>query len=143
MVKKKIYSVNPKHYEYYKKKYDSKDVSWLTVLASFEKNHLKNHGVKLNHINSSEIDCVTFNELILQYNLNQLGLLVIDTEGYDSILVKNFIQSSKVRPIIIFEWIHMKINDAQDLVELLKANNYKFLKVGKDLICLQNSFVFS
>ena len=86
---------------------------------------------------------MTFNELILQYNLNQLGLLVIDTEGYDSILVKNFIQSSKVRPIIIFEWIHMKINDAQDLVELLKANNYKFLKVGKDLICLQNSFVFS
>ena len=37
--KKKIYSVNPKHYDYYKKKYNSKDVSWLTVLASFQKNH--------------------------------------------------------------------------------------------------------
>lgn len=141
--KKKIYSVNPKHYDYYKKKYDSKEVSWLTVLASFEKNHLKNHGVKSNHIHSTEIDCVTFNELILQYNFNQLGLLVIDTEGYDSILVTNFIQSTNIKPVIIFEWIHMKINDAQDLIELLKANNYKFLKVGKDLICLQNSFIFS
>ncbi len=141
--KKKIYSVNPKYYDYYKKKYNSQNVSWLNVLSSFQKAHLKNHGVKLNHILSTEIDCVTFNELISEYNFNQLGILVIDTEGYDNILVKNFIQSTKIRPIIIFEWIHIKISDAHDLVELLKANNYKFLKIGKDLICLQNSFVFS
>ena len=141
--KKKIYSVNPKHYDYYKKKYDSNDVSWLTVLASFEMNHLIKHGVKSNHIHSTEIDCITFNELILQYNFNQLGLLVIDTEGYDSILVTNFIQSTNIKPVIIFEWVHMKINDAKDLIKLLKANNYKLLKIGKDLICLQNSFIFS
>jgi FkbM family methyltransferase len=141
--KKNIYSVNPKYYDYYEKKFNSKDASWLTVLASFEKNHLKNHGVKLNHIHSTEIECVTFNELISQYNLNQLGLLVIDVEGYDSTLVKNFIQSTNLRPVIIFEWIHMEMNDAQELVELLKADNYKFLKVGKDLICYQNNFVFS
>jgi hypothetical protein len=37
--KKKIYSVDPKYYEYYERKYNAKDVSWLTVLASFQKNH--------------------------------------------------------------------------------------------------------
>ncbi len=141
--KKKIYSVNPKYYDYYKKRFNSKDPSWLTVLASFEKNHLINHGIKLSHIYSTEIDCVTFNELISLYSLNQLGLLVMDTEGHDSILVKSFIQSTNMRPVIIFEWIHMKINETQELFELLKANNYKFLKVGKDLICYQNGFVFS
>jgi len=141
--KKKIYSVNPTHYDYYKKKYKSNDVSWLTVLASFEESHLINHGVKSNHIHSTDVDCTTFKDLIGQYNFNKLDLLIIDTEGYDSILVTNFIQSTNIKPVIIFEWIHMKINDAQDLIELLKVNNYKFLKVGKDLICLQNSFIFS
>lgn len=141
--KKKIYSVDPKYYEYYERKYNAKDVSWLTVLASFQKNHLKNHGVKLKHIQSTEVECVTFNDLISQFNFNQLGLLVIDTEGYDSVLVKNFLESTNIKPIIIFEWIHMTTKETQDLVELLKANNYKFLKVNKDLICIQNNFIFS
>ena len=39
--KKSIFSVNPKYYDFYEKKYKSKDVSWLTVLASFHKKHLE------------------------------------------------------------------------------------------------------
>jgi len=138
--KKKIYSVNPTHYDYYKKKYNSKDVSWLTVLASFEESHLINHGVKPNHIHSTDVDCTTFKDLIEQYNFNKLDLLIIDTEGYDNVLVKNFLEDTKIRPLIIFEWIHMKKNDAKNVIELLEANNYKFFKLNKDLICIQNNY---
>ena len=66
---KKIYSVNPINYDYYKKKFKSQDVSWLTVLASFEESHLINHGVKSSHIQATDVDCTTFNDLIRQYNL--------------------------------------------------------------------------
>lgn len=138
--KKKIYSVNPTHYDYYEKKYKSKDVSWLTVLASFEESHLINHGVKPYHIYSTDVDCTTFKDLIEQYNFNKLDLLIIDTEGYDNVLVKNFIEDTKIRPLIIFEWIHMKKNDAKNVIELLEANNYKFFKLNKDLICIQNNY---
>jgi len=138
--KKKIYSVSPTHYDYYKKKYNSKDVSWLTVLASFEESHLINHGVKPNHIHSTDVDCTTFKDLIEQYNFNKLDLLIIDTEGYDNVLVKNFLEDTKIRPLIIFEWIHMKKNDAKNVIELLEANNYKFFKLNKDLICIQNNY---
>ena len=138
--KKKIYSVNPTHCDYYKKKYKSKDVNWLTVLASFEESHLINHGVKPNHIHSTDVDCTTFKDLIEQYNFNKLDLLIIDTEGYDNVLVKNFIEDTKIRPLIIFEWIHMKKNDAKNVIELLEANNYKFFKLNKDLICIQNNY---
>tara|TARA_Y100000389_G_C17468242_1_gene527738 strand:- start:5932 stop:6705 length:774 start_codon:yes stop_codon:yes gene_type:complete len=141
--KKKIYSVNPNFYDYYKKKYNTKNVNWLTVLASFEKNHLINHGVKFNHIQSTEVECTTFKDLIYKHSFNNLGLLVIDTEGYDNILVNNFIQSTNLRPVIIFEWIHMDINISKNLIELLKANNYKFFKMNKDLVCIQNNFLFS
>ncbi len=138
--KKKIYSVNPTNYDYYKKKYQSEDVSWLTVLASFEESHLINHGVKSNHIHSTDVDCTTFNDLITEYNFNKLDLLIIDTEGYDNVLLKNFVENTNLRPIIIFEWIHMKIDEAKNIIEILQANNYKFLKIDKDLICIQNNY---
>ena len=138
--KKNIFSVNPKYYDFYKKKYDSKDVSWLTVLASFHKKHLEYHGIKSNHIQSTEIDCINFKELIEKYDYQKLDLLVTDTEGYDDVLITNFIQNIDIRPIIILEWIHINKNKAEDLIQLLKVNNYKFFKINKDLICFQNNY---
>ena len=139
--KKNIFSVNPKYYDFYEKKYKSKDVSWLTVLASFHKEHLEYHGIKSNHIQSTEIDCINFKELIEQNDFQKLDLLVVDTEGYDDVLITNFIQNIDIRPIIILEWIHIKKNKAEELIELLKSNNYKFLKLNKDLICIQNNLL--
>ena len=138
--KKNIFSVDPKYYNFYEKKYKSNDVSWLTVLASFHKEHLEYHGVKSNHIQSTEIDCINFKELIEQYNFQKLDLLVVDTEGYDDVLITNFIQNTDIRPIIILEWIHIKKYKAEEIIELLKSNNYKFLKLNKDLICIQNNY---
>ena len=89
--KKNIFSVNPKYYNFYEKKYKSKDVSWLTVLASFHKEHLEYHGIKSKHIQSTEIDCINFKELIEQNDFQKLDLLVVDTEGYDDVLITNFI----------------------------------------------------
>ena len=141
--KKNIFSVNPKYYNFYEKKYKSKDVSWLTVLASFHKEHLEYHGVKTNHIQSTEIDSINFKELIEQYDFQKLDLLVLDTEGYDDVLITNFIQNTDIRPFIILEWIHIKKNKAEELIELLKDNNYRFLKLNKDLICIQNNELFN
>ena len=141
--KKNIFSVNPKYYNFYEKKYETKDVSWLSVLASFNKEHLEYHGIKSNHIQSAEIDCINFKELIEQYDYQKLDLLIVDTEGYDDVLVTNFINNIHIRPIIIFEWIHIKKNKAEELIELLKSNNYKFLKLNKDLICVQNNQLFN
>ena len=141
--KKNIFSVNPKYYNFYEKKYKSKDVSWLTVLASFHREHLEYHGIKSNHIQSTEIDCINFKELIEQNDFQKLDLLVVDTEGYDDVLITNFIQNTDIRPIIILEWIHIKKNKAEELIELLKSNNYKFLKLNKDLICIQNNQLFN
>ena len=69
--------------------------------------------------------------------------MVVDTEGYDDVLITNFIQNTDIRPIIILEWIHIKKNKAEELIELLKSNNYKFLKLNKDLICIQNKQLFN
>ena len=112
-------------------------------VPKYHKEHLEYHGVKSNHIQSTEIDCINFKELIEQYHFQKLDLLVVDTEGYDDVLITNFIQNTDIRPIIILEWIHIKKNKAEELIELLKSNNYKFLKLNKDLICIQNNQLFN
>ena len=86
---------------------------------------------------------MNFKDLIDQYNFDSLDLLVVDTEGYDDILITNFIKNINIRPLIILEWIHIKKNKAEDLIELLKSNNYKLIKVSKDLVCIQKNLLFN
>ncbi len=66
--------------------------------------------------------------------------MLVDTEGYDDILITDFIQNTNIRPVIILEWIHIPKIKAEDLIKLLKENNYKFFKINKDLICIQNNY---
>ena len=34
----------------------------------------------------------------------------------------------------------MQKDEAKNTIELLEANNYKFFKINKDLICIQNNY---
>ena len=140
--KKEIFSVNKNYYEFYKKKYKKFNVDWLSILSSFDKQHLIDHGIKKNHISSKLIECQTFNELINKYNYQELDLLIIDTEGYDFILVNNFLETINIRPIIIFEWIHFKNYEIEKLLMKLKNLNYNFLQIGRDLVCFQKGNIF-
>ncbi len=140
--KKEIFTPDKKFYEFYKKKYNDRNVDWLNVLSSFDKQHLVKHGIKKDHIISKIIECKTFLELINTHSYQDLDLLIIDTEGYDCTLVDNFIETINIRPIIIFEWIHSSSNEVEILLKKLKKNNYEFIKHGRDLICYQNHILF-
>ncbi len=139
--KKEIFSVNKNYYEFYKKKYKTLNVDWLNILSSFNKQHLINHGIKKYHINSKLIECQTLNELINTHNYEKLDLLIIDTEGHDFILVNNFIETMNIRPIIIFEWVHFKNYEIEQLLMKLKNLDYNFLQIGRDLVCFQKGII--
>lgn len=136
---KVIYTINTNFFEYYKKKYKTNDVKWLDVLSSFNKNHLIKHGIKKGHIVSYATSCITFNELISQNSFENLDLLILDVEGYDSILVENFLITVNLKPIIIFEWIHIPKKNIEYLIELLSQKKYKILKIQKDVICFPDN----
>lgn len=139
---KEIFCVNKKYHEFYKKKYNEVNVEWLDVLSSFNKKHLINHGIKEKHIVSKFIECKTISELINQYSFQNLDLLIIDVEGYDLVILNNFIQTINIKPMIIFEWIHAQKNDIEKLLIELEGLNYEFLRIGRDLICYQKDFLF-
>lgn len=137
--KKEIFYINERFYPYYEKKYKDKNVDWLNVLASFNKSNLISHGIKKKHIASKKIECKKISTLIDLYKYEDLDLLLIDTEGYDAVLVDDFLSSTKLKPLIIFEWIHIEYKKLDQLLTKLKQMNYNILKIDKDLICFQEN----
>ena len=122
-----LYRVNPLH----EKKYGSH----IPAIPSFDKKHLINHGVKNKHIIQEKINSITIKDLIEKHNIENIDLLFIDAEGYDGKIVYDFLLNSKIRPIIIFEYIHIENNFFKDLISELNSKDYLFFPVNENIYC--------
>ena len=71
----------------------------------------------------------------LSYKINNLDLLMIDAEGYDAKISIDFLNNTKLRPIIILEYIHIKNKLFKILINLLIKKDFYFLKINENLIC--------
>jgi len=109
-------------------------------LNSFDINHLIKHGVKKKHIIKEKVLTLTFNKLLKKYPFKKLDLLLIDAEGYDGDLVIEFLKLKKFRPIIIFEYIHIKNDKLRKLIFLLKKHNFYFFDINENMICFPTKF---
>lgn len=104
-------------------------------ITSFDKNHLIKHGVKKKHIIKEKVNTISILSLLNKYSVQNFDLLLIDTEGYDSLIVKDFLLNSKIKPIIIFEYIHSKQEFFSEAVKLLISNKYILFKLDENIIC--------
>ena len=110
-------------------------------INSNEMKHLLNHDVKKSHIEKIKVKTLTFENLIKKYDLTEIDLLYIDVEGYDDKLVLDFLDNSKLRPILIFEYIHIKNTSLKILIKRLLNENYKILRVDENVICHNKNFI--
>lgn len=123
-----LYKVDPNYYY----KYDN----YVKALPSFDFNHLIKHGVKSAHIIKEAVNQINLLELFKKNKIIDLDLLFIDVEGYDCKVVNNFFLVSKMRPIIIFEWIHIENEEYKNTVNNIINQNYFIFPVAHDLVCL-------
>jgi FkbM family methyltransferase len=124
-----LYKVNPE--------YSNKYGTISSGISSLYKQHLIKHGIKKKHIIQEKVDQVSFDELLKKYNINDFDLLLIDTEGYDCQIVNDFLlKIKKIRPIIIFEWSHVKNSEFKNTLNLITNNNYSFFPIGDDIFCV-------
>ena len=123
-----LYKVNPE----YLNKYGTLSCG----ISSFYKEHLLKHGIKEKHIIQEKINQISFDELLKKYRINSFDLLLIDTEGYDCHIVDHFfLKVNKIRPIIIFEWSHIKNIELENTLKTIIDNNYSFFPLGDDIFC--------
>lgn len=129
-----LYKVNSKDLD----KYDEH----IKGISSFDLRHLLKHGVKKSHITKEETKSISITDLFKKYSFN-IDLLLIDAEGYDAEIVIDLLSQSNFRPIIIIEYIHVKLPSMKILKKLLNVKEYKYVKINENLICIPNENLLS
>ena len=108
-------------------------------ISSFDKNHLLKHGVKRKDIIQEKIQSISIIDLLKKYSITTLDLLFIDTEGYDGEIIIDFIKKSDLKPIIIFEYIHINHEIFKKTLDILNSNSFKYFKVDENIVCFPNN----
>jgi FkbM family methyltransferase len=80
-----------------------RDNGWARQLASFYKRHLIEHGINEDEIAMEEVECGQLSTIVNTYNIQELDILLIDTEGYDGEVVKMALRQGVTPNFIIFE----------------------------------------
>ena len=127
-----LYKVNDKKLKFY-----DEHVKGIT---SFEIKHLIKHGISKSHIIKETVNSISIDELLSKHSLNQLDLLMVDTEGYDGAIVIDFLSKFSLRPIIIFEYIHINHETFKKLIKLLTLKKFNFYKIDENVICFPDEF---
>ena len=104
-------------------------------IMSFDKGHLIKHGVKKIDIVKEEVESISINNLIKKHKLNKVDLLFVDAEGYDADIIEDFLKTSLMRPIIIFEYLHVSNKKFKDLVDSLNNKKYFFFSLNENMVC--------
>ena len=126
-----LYKVDPE--------YSNKYGTLSSGISSFYKEHLIKHGIKEKHIIQEEVNQISFVQLFKKYNISTFDFLLIDAEGYDCHIVNDFfLKVKKIRPIIVFEWSHIKSNEFENTLNVIIKNNYTFFPIGDDIFCMPN-----
>lgn len=127
-----LYRVNPESKEY---------PEWTKGTPSFFKSHHNLSNILEKDIVEESVKCISFKELINQYNINKIDLLQIDTEGYDAEIIK-MLDYEKLSPTIIsFE--HglkqgiMSLEQFEECQRILLKNNYNMVILENDAIAFK------
>ena len=116
------------------KKFLNKYGNHIQAISSFDKNHLIKHGVKSSHIIKENVKTLSIKNLIEKYQLKNVDLFFVDAEGYDGKIIYDLLVKSNLRPIVIFEYIHIENNFLKKLIDLFKNKNFLYFNVGECLI---------
>ena len=106
----------------------------IPAISSFDKQHLINHGVKNSHIVKEKVNSLTIKDLISKHSIRNLDLFFVDAEGYDGKIVYDLLTQSDLRPIIIFEYIHIQNNFFRKLINLFISKNFLYFSIGECII---------
>ncbi len=111
--------------------------TWTSGIATFDKRVMEKHGRDIpdyeKHLVTEKVKCISFENLLTDYNVTKIDLLLIDTEGFDYEVIK-MVDFNKIKPaIIMFEHKHLLKNDLFDCVDMLTSIGYKLFCKEPDI----------
>ena len=117
---------------------------WASQIGSFDKNHILNHknkrfDIKDEDIQLTEVEFITFDDLLKKYSINSIDKLQIDVEGAEY-KIMNSINYKKIKiNKIFFESKHFdgtftEGTKLQEIKDKLIENGYSLQQVDKENI---------
>jgi len=89
-------------------------------------------------INKVLVNCLSVSDLVKKYEIEKISVLVIDAEGMDIELCKEFFKINLFPILIYIEILHQKSNDIKLLIQLFLSHNYLIGGTVSDLIAYRN-----
>ena len=85
-------------------------------------------------IEETQVRCISFQSLLQEAGNAEVDLLLVDTEGYDLVILK-MIDFTRVRPAIIcYEHCNLNKSEQETAIELLVGNGYRLTRDNLDTI---------
>ena len=115
---------------------------WASQIGSFDKNHILNHknkrfDIKDDDIQITEVEFITFQDLVKKYSINSINKLQIDVEGaeykimnsidYNKIKIKNIFFESKH-----FDGTFTEGEKLKEIKDKLILNGYNLKQIDKE-----------
>ena len=113
---------------------------WYDALGSFQRDVIAVHVSAIPDIErrivQRDVQTLTFATLCRRHGVAALDLLHTDTEGYDFELLKH-VDFNVFRPrLVIFEHVHIKLEDQPAAVAYMERHGYECMRDGMDTWCL-------
>lgn len=70
------------------------------------------------------VNCITFNDFITKFNIPNIDVLVIDTEGYEYQILKQINLNKYPIPVIILEYIYLPQPSKNGVKSIFARNHY-------------------
>jgi FkbM family methyltransferase len=125
---------------YYIEKTSDPLPSWYDQLGSFSKDYVLSAASVIpdvaERLRSTQVECVTFDELCRRNEVGNIDLIHIDTEGFDLEILK-LIDFNRFRPgLVIYEHKLLSETDAREAESILIRSGYRTCALASDTVAI-------
>ena len=115
---------------------------WYDQIGSFNRDHILKHldGALEPYIIENTINILPLTLVLEKRDINQIDFLHVDTEGYDLEVLKS-LNFNKFKPLFLYiEHKHLSMSDKNELINLLKSNDYQIFEEFCDFLAIHTRF---
>lgn len=133
---------NGKRKLYVVKESEAAQPVFAQIIHSFSKELVKNQKISWgvgrdNDVIPIEVDTVTVMNLIKKHNIENVDLVVIDTEGSDYDILKSMLDDNILPAFIKFEHHNMTIKQQEELKQSFLRYGYQINRMRGDYFCIK------
>ena len=114
--------------------------AWVQGIASFDRAHLTDPKLGLTDIDRQieelTVRTVSIPNLLAEHGSPEIGLLQVDTEGFDGEVVTMALDAGLTPDVINYEFVHLPTPERDRLQRRLADAGYRFVDVRTDTLCV-------